>query len=87
MREVGVRSVAGHVDGMFLVFVEHMIHIAIPRLLVLLLGVIGVLWSLITLLLLMRIAEVIGLVLIICVGSHMTAIVKFVLGEGRTILL
>ena len=82
--EVGVRAVAGHVDGMLLVFIEHLIHLAIPRLLVLVLGVLRLSLSLMMLLLLMRIAEVIFLILIICVGSHMTAIVEFVPGEGRT---
>ena len=66
--EVGVRAVAGHVDGMLLVFIEHLIHLAIPRLLVLILGVLLSMLlslSLMMLLLLVRIAEVIGFIFII----------------------
>ena len=82
--EVGVRAVTSHVDGMLFVFIEHLIHLAKLGLLVLDLGVMRLLLSLMMLRLLMGIAEVIFLILIICAGSHMTAIVEFVPGEGRT---
>ena len=83
-------AVAGHVDGMFLVLVEHVICLTIPGLLVLFyVRVLGMLLGLMVLLILLRVAEkVVGLtlVIVICVsgGSHMTAIVKFVHGKGRT---